>query len=120
MSNSRPWPVRCPAAFSWVTSSSLLVAGPSRLTRSMAAAGERGEPGLPAGLQGAGDEPVFRLDGAERPLGPVGVVAGALDGEFGGPAGPLVPARDLAGGGQSQGNLAGGQRVQQRARDGGV
>ena len=58
--------------------------------------------------------------GAEGPLGPVGVVAGALDGELGGPAGPLVPARDLAGGRQRQGDLAGGERVQQRARDGGV
>ena len=41
MSNGRPWPVRCPAALSRVTSSSLLVAGPSRLTSSMAAAGVR-------------------------------------------------------------------------------
>ena len=41
MSNGRPWPVRCPAALSRVTSSSLLVAGPSRLTSSMAAGGVR-------------------------------------------------------------------------------
>ena len=60
--------------------------------------GEGGEPGLPAGLQGAGDQPVLRLDLAERALGPVGVIAGTLHGEFGGPADPLVPARDLVGG----------------------
>ena len=33
---------------------------------------------------------------AKRPLGPVGVVAGALDGELGGPAGPLVPLTSSA------------------------
>jgi hypothetical protein len=39
MSNGRPWPVRCPAALSRMTSSSLLVTNPSRLTSSTAAAG---------------------------------------------------------------------------------
>ena len=58
--------------------------------------------------------------GAEGPLGPVSVVAGAFHRELGGPAGPLVPARDLIGGRQRQGDLPGGQRVQQRARDGGI
>ena len=191
MSNGRPWPVRCPAAFSRVTSSSLLVVGPSRVTSSMAAAGVRlavpgwtglsavsssvapvcqripirallvglgqhgdvgdqgaqqpfavpgaggrrvpqggqvsgeflqvvpagqrrqrvlgglqrllgfsegGEPGLPSGLQGAGDQPVLRLDLAERPLGAVGLVAGTLHGELGRPADPLVLAGHLIGG----------------------
>ena len=82
--------------------------------------GEGGEPGLPAGLQGAGDQPVLRLDGAEGPLGPVSVVAGAFHRELGGPADPLVPAGDLIGGRQRQGDLLGGQRVQQRARDRGI
>src|ERR1019366_2043068 len=41
MSSGGPWTMRCPAAFSRVTSWSLLVLGPSRLTSSMAAAGER-------------------------------------------------------------------------------
>src|SRR5438128_1586390 len=82
--------------------------------------GEGGEPGLPAGLQGTGDQPVFRLDGAEGPLGPVSVVAGTFHRELGGPADPLMPARDLIGGRQRQGDLPGGQRVQQRARDRGV
>src|SRR5260370_1214581 len=82
--------------------------------------GEGGEPGLPAGLQGTGDQPVLRLDGAEGPLGPVSVVAGTFHRELGGPAGPLVPARDLIGGPPRQGDLPGGQRVQQRARDCGI
>src|ERR1039457_1967484 len=82
--------------------------------------GQGGEPGLPAGFLGAGDQPVFRLDGAQGPLCPVGVVAGTFHRELGGPADPLVPARDLAGGRQCQGDLPGGQRVQQRARDRGV
>ena len=60
--------------------------------------GESGEPGFPAGFQAAGDQPVLRLAGAEGALGPVGVVAGAFDGEFGGPADPLVPAGHLVGG----------------------
>ena len=59
--------------------------------------GQGGEPGLPAGLQAAGDQPVLRLDLAEGALGPVGVVAGAFDGELGGPADPLVPAGHLVG-----------------------
>ena len=53
--------------------------------------------------------------GAEGALGPVGVVAGAFDGELGGPADPLVPAGDLVGCGQRQGDLPGGERVQQHA-----
>ena len=76
-----------------------------------------GEPGLPAGFQGAGDQPVLRLDLAERALGAVGVVAGTLDGELGGPADALAAARHLVGRGQRQGDLTGGERVQQRTRD---
>ena len=60
--------------------------------RARALGGERGlglggggERGLPPGFQGAGDQPVLRLAGQEGALGPVGVVAGALDGQFGGP-----------------------------------
>ena len=59
--------------------------------------GEGGEPGLPAGFQAAGDQPVLRLDLAESALGAAGLIAGPFDGELGGPAGPLVPARDLIG-----------------------
>jgi hypothetical protein len=44
--------------------------------------GQGGEPGLPAGLQAAGDQPVLRLDRAKGALGPVGVVAGALDSQL--------------------------------------
>ena len=52
-----------------------------------------GKPGLPPRLQGAGDQPVLRLDLAERALGAVGVIAGTLDGELGGPAHALAAAR---------------------------
>src|SRR6266566_3043511 len=62
--------------------------------------GEGGEPGFPAGFQAAGDQPVLRLAGAQGALGPVGVVAGAFDGELGGAADPLVPAGHLIGSGQ--------------------
>ena len=48
--------------------------------------GERGEFGLPPGFEAAGDEPVLRFDGVEGAFGPVGFVAGAFDGQFGGPA----------------------------------
>src|ERR1039458_7884065 len=82
--------------------------------------GQGGEPGLPADLQGTGAQPVFRLDRAEGPLGPVSVIAGTFHRELGGPADPLVPARALSGGRQRQGDLPGSQRVQQRARDRGV
>ncbi len=56
-----------------------------------------GEPGLPAGLQGAGDQPVLRLDLAERAFGAVGVVAGTLNGQLGGPADALAAAGHLVG-----------------------
>ena len=79
--------------------------------------GEGGEPGFPAGFQAAGDQPVLRLAGAKGALGPVGVVAGAFDGELGGAADPLVPAGHLAGCCQGQGDLLGGQRVQQHPGD---
>ena len=46
----------------------------------------------------AGDQPVLRLDLAERALGPVGLIAGPLNGQLSCPADPLVPARDLIGG----------------------
>ena len=43
--------------------------------------------------------------GAEGAFGPVGVVAGAFDGELGGAADPLVPVGDLVGGGERQRDL---------------
>jgi len=46
--------------------------------------GQGGEAWPPSGLQGTGDQPVFRLDGAKRPLGPVGVIAGTFHREPGG------------------------------------
>jgi len=76
-----------------------------------------GKPGLPSRLQGAGDQPVLRLDLAERALCAVGRVAGTLDGELGRAADPLVPAGHLVGGGERERDLLGGQRVQQRTRD---
>ena len=79
--------------------------------------GQGGEPGLPAGLQAAGDQPVLRLDLAESALGAVGLIPRAFDGELGGPAGPLVPAGHLIGCGERQGDLPGGQRVQQHPGD---
>src|ERR1017187_9907914 len=54
--------------------------------------GQGGEPGLPAGFQGAGDQPVFRLDGAQGPLCPVSAVAGTLPRDLGGPAAARGPA----------------------------
>ena len=50
--------------------------------------GERGEPGFLPGFQGAGDQPVLRLDGAEGPLGVVGLIPGMLDGKLGRAADP--------------------------------
>jgi hypothetical protein len=50
--------------------------------------GEGGEFGLPAGFQGAGDEPVFWFGGGEGAFGAVGFVAGAFDGPFGRADGP--------------------------------
>ena len=80
--------------------------------------GQAGEPGFPPGLQGAGDQPVLRLAGQEGPLGPVGVVAGPLDGQLGGADRPLPPGGDLPGGGQRQRDLRGLDRGQQRGGDG--
>jgi hypothetical protein len=82
--------------------------------------GEFGEPGFPPGFQGPGDEPVFRLAGQEGAFGPVSVVAGALGGQLGGPGGPLAAGGDLAGGGDGQLQLGGGDRGVQRPGDGGV
>src|SRR6266542_2769174 len=79
--------------------------------------GEGGEPGLPAGFQAAGDQPVLRLAGAKGALGPVGVVTGAFDRELSGPADPLAPAGHLVSRGERQRDLLGGQRVQQHAGD---
>ena len=70
--------------------------------------GQGGEPGLPPCLQGPGDQPVLRLDVAEGPLCPVGVVAGALDGELGGPQRAGMPVGDFVGGGQGQGEAGAG------------
>ncbi len=75
--------------------------------------GEGGEFGLPPGFQVAGHQPVFRLDRVEGAFGAVGLVAGAFDGEFGGPADPPMPVGDLVGGGQRQRDLGGVQRRQQ-------
>ena len=80
--------------------------------------GERGEPGFPAGFQGAGDQPVLRLDLAEGPLGAVGLIAGALDGQLGCPACPLVLAGHLAGCGERERDLLGGEGLQQHGGDG--
>ena len=79
--------------------------------------GEVGEPGLPPGLQAAGDQPVLRLAGQEGALGAVSLVAGTLDGELGGPHRPLAPVGDLVGRGQRQGHLRGLDRRQQRGGD---
>lgn len=73
--------------------------------------GQGGEFGFPAGLQGAGDQPVFWLDLVEGAFGAVGFVAGAFDGELGGPAEALVAVGDLVSGGQGQGDLGGIQRL---------
>ncbi len=54
--------------------------------------------------------------GAKSALGAVCLVTRAFDGELGGPADPLVPAGHLVGCGERQGDLLGGQRVQQHAR----
>ena len=72
--------------------------------------GERGELGFPPGFQGAGDQPVLRLDLAEGPLGAVCLIPGAFDGELGRAARPLVLAGHLAGGGERERDLLGGQR----------
>ena len=80
--------------------------------------GQVGEPGFPPGFQGAGDQPVLRLAGQEGPLGPVGVVAGPLDGQLSGADRPLPPGGDLLGGGQRQRDLRGLDRGQQRGGDG--
>ena len=53
----------------------------------------------------------------EGTFGPVSVVAGAFDGEFGGPADPLAPAGHLISCGERQGDLFGGERVQQHTCD---
>jgi hypothetical protein len=52
-------------------------------------------------------EVVLRLGGVEGALGPVGVVAGAFHRKLCAPATPLMPAGDLAGGRQDQGDLPG-------------
>ena len=41
---------------------------------------QRSELGFPPGFQGAGDQPVLRLDLAEGPLGAVCLIPGTLDG----------------------------------------
>ena len=64
--------------------------------------GEGGEFGLPPGFQAAGHQPVVRFDRVEGAFGAVGLVAGAFDGELGGPADPLMPVGDLVGGGQRE------------------
>ena len=56
--------------------------------------------------------------GAEGPLGPVGLIAGTLDGELGCPARPLVLAGHLAGGGERERDLLRGEGLQQHAGDG--
>jgi hypothetical protein len=53
----------------------------------------------------------------EGALGPVSLVAGPFNCQPGGPADALVPARDLVGGRQRQGDLLGREHGQQRARD---
>ncbi len=73
--------------------------------------------GLPAGLQAARDQTVLRLAGHKRPLGPVGLVAGALHGKLGGPGSPGSPVGDLGGGGQGQRDLLGAHRCEQPLGD---
>src|SRR5712691_9887274 len=80
--------------------------------------GERGEPGFPPGFQGAGDQPVLRLNLAEGPLSAVGLIPGAFDGQLGCAAGPLALAGHLAGGGERERDLLGGEGLQQHAGDG--
>ena len=75
--------------------------------------GEGGQAGLPAGFEGADDQPVLRFGGVEGPLGPVGVVAGAFHGQLGGPARPGAAVGDLVGGGEGERDLVGVQRGQQ-------
>jgi len=79
-----------------------------------------GKGGFPPGFQGAGDEPVFRFSGQEGALGAAGGVAGALGGQLGSPQGPVVAGGDLAGGGQRERDLGGGDRGEQGVSDGGV
>ena len=82
--------------------------------------GQLGEARFPAGFQAAGHEPVLRLAGAEGALGPVGLVAGPLDGEFSGAGGPLAAVGDLPGGGDGQLQFCGRDRGEQRPGHGGV
>ncbi len=60
----------------------------------------------------AGHEPVVWLDRVEGAFGPVGLVAGAFDGEFGGAADSPVPVGDLVGGRERERDLVGVQRIQ--------
>jgi hypothetical protein len=48
----------------------------------------------------------------EGALGPVGLVAGAFDGEFGGAADSPVPVGDFVGGRERERDLVGAQRIQ--------
>jgi hypothetical protein len=57
---------------------------------------------------------------AESAFGPISFVAGAFDGELGGPADALVAVGDLVSGGQGKGDLGGIERLQQSVGDGGV
>lgn len=54
---------------------------------------------------------------AEGAFGPISLVAGAFDGEFGGSAGALVPIGDVVSGGQGKCNLGGIERLQEPAGD---
>lgn len=60
--------------------------------------GERDEFGFPFAFEGAGNEPVVRVDVAEGLFGAVGFVAGAFDGEFGGAVAANVAAGQLVSG----------------------
>ncbi|MEH6379004.1 hypothetical protein V7793_32390, partial [Streptomyces sp. KLMMK] len=79
--------------------------------------GQGGELLLPSVLEGAGDQPVLRFDLAEGPLGAVGLVTGALEGELGGSVGTAVALDDLFGGVQGEGDLVVGEGGQQQAGD---
>jgi hypothetical protein len=79
--------------------------------------GEFDQACFPSGFQAAGHETVLRFAGGVRAFGAFGGVAGAFDAQLDGAqrAGPAVG--DLAGGGQGQGEVFGGDRGEQLGGD---
>src|SRR5436853_45665 len=99
---------------SWV-----LVVGPSWRMSSTAGEGLRlaGPGGSGRVTRSSSVEPVCWLGLAEGAFGPVSLVAGAFDGEFGGAADASVAIGDVVGGGQGERDLGGIQRLEQPVGD---